>query len=78
MLQIRGTELDNSIESLQLVCVRTRACVCVCVPLLQPPVCVRVRLRGVVIHTCVTKPANTLQSLSYTSYRILYTYLVFR
>lgn len=33
----------------------------------------RVRLRGVGIHTCVTNPANTLQSLSYTSYIILYT-----
>ena len=66
MLQIRGTELHNSTEPLQ------RACACV--PLLKPPVCVRVRLRDVLmIHTCVTKPANTLQSFSYTTYRILYT-----
>jgi hypothetical protein len=28
MLQIRGTELDNSIESLQRVCVRALVCVC--------------------------------------------------
>jgi hypothetical protein len=28
MLQIRGTELDNSIESLQRVCARALVCVC--------------------------------------------------